>query len=617
MMARTSPKRARYIELSNFLGVDFANEETEVDMRRSPYAPNMVADRAGRPEKRAGYQTIGTYNGRINGIHFFDGKMIVHAGTAFYDADGAVLYEGANDERSVSFIMGRREVVDEITMMHYSLYLLDGANYLRYDGQTMEKVEGYIPTTQAVGILLEPVNLLQPKRRNTFAGDGTKVEFQLDGQNLDSEASVVYVDGQLKQEGADYTINRKEGTITFASAPAKPSGGENISVQFSRTVPGYREMIEKCCTHSTFGVGNDTRVFVTGNAEHPNRDWQSATYNPEYFPDTGYTDLGSGNTAIMGYMKQYDSMIVVKEQSDETGLFLRSAQLSETEYEGAKTYEPIFPVKEGISGIGAISRYAFAGLGNDQLMLTGNGVCGLSTNAVSNQKSVVNRSFMVNPQLVKEKDLSQAVAAVWGRFYVLSVNGVCYVANTEQTCSTPSGTGYEWYYWTDIPARVLREHQGKLYFGTETGKVMCFKNPEKEGRFAFSDDGKPINSIWTTALLDGGNFMREKSIAKKGTGVLVKPYTRSSGEIYFTTDKTLREVTRDFTMDIFDFDDVDFNRFTFDIMDGPRVQVSPRKFRKVLQFQMGVRNNEADQGFGILAMMISFTMGNLTRRKNG
>ena len=92
---------------------------------------------------------------------------------------------------------------------------------------------------------------------------------------------------------------------------------------------------------------------------------------------------------------------------------------------------------------------------------------------------------------------------------------------------------------------------------------------------------------------------------------------KRQGEIYFTTDKTLREATRNFTVDIFDFDDVDFNRFTFDVMDGPRVQVSPKKFRKVLQFQMGVRNNEANQGFGILAMMISFTIGKLTRRKNG
>lgn len=617
IMAKTSPKRARYIELSSFLGVDFANEETEVDVRRSPYAPNMVADRAGRPEKRAGYQTIKEFSGRINGIHFFDGNMLVHAGTGFYDAQGNSLYSGANDARSVSFIMAQREVEDEMIVLRHNLYLLDGENYLRYDGQTVEKVEGYIPTTMAAGILLEPVNLLQPKRKNTFAGDGEKVEFQLDGQSLDDAEAKVYVDGELKTPEIDYTLDIQEGTVTFASAPEKPSGGENIMVEFSRTVSGYREMIERCCTYSTFGVGNDTRVFVSGNAEHPNRDWQSATYNPEYFPDTGYTDLGSSNTAIMGYMKQYDSLIVVKEQSDETGLFMRTAQLSQTQYEGADTYEPVFPVKEGISGIGAVSRYAFAGFGSDQLMLTRNGVCGLSTDAVTNQRSVVNRSFMVNPKLIKEKNLNEAVAAVWGRFYVLCINGACYVANIEQTCSTPSGTGYEWYYWTDIPARVLREHQGKLYFGTSEGEVMCFKDPEEEGRFAYSDNGNPIHSAWTTALLDGGNFMREKSIAKKGTGVLVKPYTRSSGEIYFTTDKTLREATRNFTMDIFDFDDVDFNRFTFDVMDGPRVQVSPKKFRKVLQFQMGVRNNEANQGFGILAMMISFTIGKLTRRKNG
>ena len=50
----------------------------------------------------------------------------------------------------------------------------------------------------AAGILLEPVNLLQPKRKNTFAGDGEKVEFQLDGQSLDNAEAKVYVDGELK-----------------------------------------------------------------------------------------------------------------------------------------------------------------------------------------------------------------------------------------------------------------------------------------------------------------------------------------------------------------------------------------------------------------------------------
>ena len=130
------------------------------------------------------------------------------------------------------------------------------------------------------------------------------------------------MDRQLKTAGVDYTFNAQEGTVTFVSAPPKTSGDDNISIQFAKTITGYRDTIEKCCIYGTFGVGNDTRVFVTGNSDHPNRDWQSGTYNPEYFPDTGYTDLGSGNAAIMGYTKQYDSMIVVKEPSDETGLFL-------------------------------------------------------------------------------------------------------------------------------------------------------------------------------------------------------------------------------------------------------------------------------------------------------
>lgn len=133
-MARTSPKRARYIELSNFLGVDFANEETEVDVRRSPYAPNMVADRAGRPEKRAGYKQICSYDGRINGIHFFDGEMIVHAGTHFYDAEGNLLYEGANDAFGMGVMIGASAVimVIQIIIACYLISIRHGRHRFRH-----------------------------------------------------------------------------------------------------------------------------------------------------------------------------------------------------------------------------------------------------------------------------------------------------------------------------------------------------------------------------------------------------------------------------------------------------------------------------------------------------
>ena len=48
-MAKTAPVRQKRITIDRFLGVDFANAETEVDTRRSPWAPNMVADTAVYP----------------------------------------------------------------------------------------------------------------------------------------------------------------------------------------------------------------------------------------------------------------------------------------------------------------------------------------------------------------------------------------------------------------------------------------------------------------------------------------------------------------------------------------------------------------------------------------
>lgn len=598
-MAKTAPVWQKRITIDRFLGVDFANVETEVDTRRSPWAPNMVADKAGYPEKRPGYTCLQSYPGPVHGMGFFQGNMLVHAGTKLYGPEKTILYSDMAERRSAFF--------------HWEdkLYILDGSHYLVYDGAQAKEVDGFIPTTvigrepSGGGTLFEAVNLLQPKRINSFVSDGTATEFLLDSMGIDTAEVAVWVDGEEKSEGEDYTVDREAGKVTFTQAPADSEGLDSVTIRFSKTVTGYRERICKCTIAGSFGLGNDSRVFLTGNPEYPNTDWQSGLYDPTYFPDTGYTRLGSENTAIMGYLKQYDSMIVVKEQiDDETGLFIRSAELTENG-------EAIFPVKEGIAGMGAVSPYAFGTLAGDPVFLSPGGVYGLDTNAVTQQRSVQLRSFFINPRLTRESSLGEAVGAAWGQFFVVCVNGHAYVANGSQTNENPmGGRGYEWYYWTNIPAKVLKEHAGKLYFGTDDGKVMVFSGE-------YADDGEAIDAIWTTPLLDGGNFMQEKNISRRGTGILTKPYARSSGEIFFSTEKSLMQVTREYTMDLMDFDDVDFNRFSFTMQDNPRVQISPKKFRKVLQFQMGVRNCVAGEGFGVLAMMVTFSMGNMTRRKDG
>ena len=85
--------------------------------------------------------------------------------------------------------------------LNNKLYINDGKNYLTYNGDAVKKIENdnpYIPRTsisrkaggKGGGELLEDVNVLQPKRINSFVGDGTSKEYYLDAQNIDNSTVV-------------------------------------------------------------------------------------------------------------------------------------------------------------------------------------------------------------------------------------------------------------------------------------------------------------------------------------------------------------------------------------------------------------------------------------------
>lgn len=606
---QTRPAGAKkVIELRSFLGVDFANEETEVDPRRSPNAPNMTADLAGRPEVRPGYETLLDTGESINGIHFHGDTMILHHGSTFSTVD--IDENGVYSIGSLQ-IADRGNALSQSFFMNGVTYILDGSTYTQFDGTAFADVEGFVPTTTIArkptggGEIFEGVNLLTPFRKNSFSADGEAKKYQLDGKDIAATGVKVWINGTEKTEG--FIVDAAAGLITFDIAPEDDKGVDSVVIQFAAKTSG-RSKVAHCTQCALFGLGNDTRVFVTGDPENKNVDYMSGLYDPTYFPDTGYTKIGSDDTAIMGYIKQYGDLIIVKEgQGDRGGLFLRSAMQQD---DGSA----LFSVTEGIQNVGAASRYAFANVNGDPVFLSENGVFGLATNSVTNQACVQNRSWYVNPRLTAERNLENAFAAVHGKYLMLAVAEKIYVANSEAMNGNKTGNyGYEWYYWTDIPVRFMREHEGTLYIGTEEGQLRRLKDPEIDGTAAYSDDEKGIDAMWTTPLLDGGNFLRYKTIAKKGVGILAKPYARSSGEIFFTTDKVLEQKTAEYAFDVFDFNDIDFNRFTFNLRDDPKVCVSPKKLRKVLNFQMGVRHSAPNEGFGILAMMITYSMGKYTK----
>ena len=186
MTQQSSVKTARY---TAFRGVDMSSDPTKVQSERSPYAPNLVSDSGGFPEKRVGWRTISSIDAPVNGLFHVlltsGEKMLAHGGTKLYDVtdpeNPAVLKNGLMNAKSSGFVLNGR------------FWLLTGREYLTYDGLTVQDVSEIAvrPVTSigrsplAGGTSYDDVNLLTPKRENRFLADGKAVKYQLDTTQLD------------------------------------------------------------------------------------------------------------------------------------------------------------------------------------------------------------------------------------------------------------------------------------------------------------------------------------------------------------------------------------------------------------------------------------------------
>ena len=131
----------------------------------------------------------------------------------------------------------------------------------------------------------------------------------------------------------------------------------------------------------------------------------------------------------------------------------------------------------------------------------------------------------------------------------------------------------------------------------------------------YSDDGAPILAVWSTKADDDEDITLLKTMIKKGNSVTIKPYTRSSAQIYLRTEQDPVEwlATED-TMDIFDWEDIDFTRFTFESNDAPREILFNTKVKKYKRLQIIVKNNAVNEGFGIFGITKHFVVGNFAKR---
>ncbi len=383
-------------------------------------------------------------------LEFYEGQMHIS------DA----LFVQMNAAKSTSFAFNNR------------LYIIDGKNYLVYDGGEVSSVlnNAYIPTTYIniipsgenadIGVKIEQANILQPKFRHTFIPDGVTDEFYMNESDLDG-ISEVKLYGNIMTEGTDYTTDLSVGKIIFTTAPPKPDiniypefyAGLEITAKktFRRLekVSGRVENISNAITKCTIATTFDNRVFLSGNPAYPNliffcRRNSTGYVDPTYFGIYDYMQDGVTAVPITGMLTVADTLMVLKRDTRQEG-----STFYHTAAETGDDLQPvIYPSNQGLSGIGCLG--ACINFLDDPIFVSRLGVEAIGQLSVRYERATEHRSSLIDAKLVN-MDLRYASLEEWNGYLVLLCEGKIFLADSRQRYQHEIGVPqYEWYYLEDI-----------------------------------------------------------------------------------------------------------------------------------------------------------------------
>lgn len=592
----------------NFGGVDFLNEKSLVVPQRSPDAQNVWKNYQSTLgiciETRPGIKKLATFDGKINGLYVFSSTVaIVHSGTKLYkwgnfpdtpqQANITVLSQSMNNSRTSFNKFGEY------------LYINDGANYLCYDGTTLRSVSdiAYIPTTtigrnpSGGGERLEDVNVLQPKRINSFLADGTSVKFVLDSDNLDNTDIKVTVNGSVVSS-SDYTVNYLSGFVTFNTAPSVPavSGQDNVIVEFSKTINNYQNRIAKC----TKVVQWDNRLFYTGNPDYPNALFHSELNNPAYVSDLSYYEDGSSDSQIKDICIGSNVLWVFKNNDqNNSNVFYHEAQIDSEQ--GA-----IYPRKQGNVETGCVSNAI--NFADDIVYLSNKGLEGITTENIDSRQAIAHRSSLIDSKMVNDSNYDKAMMCVYQGYLLVLINSKIFLADSRQKYGNLNSFEYEWYYWNtaNINMSIIKEYKDSLYFGSNDGKIYILDGT--------NDDGNIINSYWTTPL-DNFNYANLRKTTNKRGGI-VRIKTIPNGRVKIarkTNRKSEYELITQVSANSFNFNSIDFSNFSF-VTGSESYVVIKVKEKKFNEFSFKFYSDELDKPFGIISAIEEAFVGGYIKR---
>lgn len=471
------------------------------------------------------------------------------------------------------------------------VYILSG-KYHSWDGTTLQEVEGYTPLVfintppAGGGIIYDELNVLSPRKHQTFNGDGTSTTFHLaqnvtkTGRNLTS-VDKVKVNGN-EVASSTYTYDLAAGTVTFTTAPS--NGMDNVDIYWTLN-DGDRHIIEGMKFGTVFGGAIDSRVFLYGNSECSNRTYfsgiNSDTGQPsvEYFPASAFVDIGPSNFTLTDLTRQYDRLLATTNRPEAYYLTISTENLPLTLTDNTSTSRLVpsvstFPLNE-VHGNVAPGQGQL--IDNYPVTLDRNALIMWKATNVRDEKNMEDIS-----QRIKQ-DLNELDLTAFKTMDFQKENQLWFGSNNRIYI-------YNYYNKTFSRIRLLDDFVEMSALGNSVYMAMLDGRLVKWGEEFQTFDGELIRAHWEMNFSDFGAAYLRKTMNR--LWILLQPQSNSSAEIGFITNKKESTVKKTIRYKIQVFDEVDFSDFSFSISNNPQPFRLKMKAKKFTNLKVTIDNNE-------------------------
>lgn len=596
-MAKIKPFRLQRLDG----GANYREEQSNILDNQSPYMINLTCDDRGALSKRPGQELLFTTSLGPGAIHLFvdylkkDGtvKTILHHGTKLYTQSGTSQPVEIDATLTLADAKGVSFVFNDI------FYYVIGTKIITYDGTNVGSVAPKVPTV-AMGVppagggtAFEDFNLLSNSWKTSFSSNGIATDYFITmpyGVTLSATLFIAWVNGVIKIEGVDFTVNRTAGKATWGVAPIL--GTDNVVIQAEGIGLMDATRITSCLYYAVYGGSNDTRIFLTGG-EYNAVYWCSVE-NIAYWPENNYNFIGPDVQPNTGLLVQYNDLILFKS---------RSIYRISYYFDGTVATFPSYPVN---SAIGCDMPESIQLIDNMPVFCnTYAGVHILTATATREEKNVRSISGNINgasyrPGLLNETkaNLLASTSVDYDGKYWLNVGTKVYVWDYNLQPYDGNEDNCRWFPYSNINANCWLIRNRDLFYGKrDVGEIAHITND-------LGDFGVAINGIWRSKLLNFGLAEWLKTITEIYFRTRETANTRLTINYYNDTGNLIDAV--ELTSASFSWSKFSWSLFAWSVHKFPPTFKMKPKFKKVVYFQLEISNNELYQDLSIMDLTIYY-----------